>query len=109
MIDLLKPHHRWVHTITSDIGREFARHEAISQVLNTDLYFVHAYPSWEQGTNENTYWLIRQYLPKNRDFTTIAQQEINMVVERLNKRPRKRLGYKTPTRVLFKSGVALHP
>lgn len=107
MIHLLKPYHRRVHTITSDNGREFAGHEAISKALNADFYFAHAYASWERGTNENTNGLIRQYFPKNRDFITITQQEIDMVMERLNNRPRKRLEYQTPAQVFFKSGVAL--
>jgi len=107
MTDLLKPYRRKVHTITSDNGREFAGHEAISKQLKADFYFAHPYASWERGTNENTNGLIRQYFPKERDFTTITQQEIDMAMERLNNRPRKRLGYQTPNQVFFKSGVAL--
>ena len=108
MTNLLSPHRRRVRTITSDNGREFAGHEAISKKLKADFYFAHTYASWERGTNENTNGLIRQYFPKNRDFTTITQQEIDTAMERLNNRPRKRLGYQTPHQVFFKSsGVAL--
>jgi IS30 family transposase len=107
MTQLLKPHRRRVHTITSDNGREFAGHEQIAKQLQADFYFAHPYASWERGTNENTNGLIRQYFPKNRDFTTITQQEIYIAMERLNNRPRKRLGYQTPNQVFFKSGVAL--
>jgi len=107
MIELLKPHQKKVHTITSDNGREFAGHEEIANKLKADFYFAHPYSSWERGTNENTNGLIRQYFPKNRDFTTITQQEIDTAMERLNSRPRKRLGYQTPNQVFFKSGVAL--
>jgi IS30 family transposase len=107
MIKLLKPYLRKVHTITSDNGREFAGHEEIAATLKADFYFAHPYSSWERGTNENTNGLIRQYFPKNRDFTTITQQEIDTAMERLNNRPRKRLGYQTPNQVFFKSGVAL--
>ena len=108
MIGLLKPHRKKVHTITSDNGKEFAGHEEIASKLKANFYFAHPYSSWERGTNENTNGLIRQYFPKNRDFTTITQHEINMAMERLNNRPRKRLGYQTPNQVFFKSGVALH-
>ena len=108
MIGLLKPHQKKVYTITSDNGKEFAGHEEIASKLKADFYFAHPYSSWERGTNENTNGLIRQYFPKDRDFTTITQQEINMAMERLNNRPRKRLGYQTPSQVFFKSGVALH-
>ena len=107
MVALLKPHRNRVHTITSDNGREFAGHEEIAEQLQADFYFAHPYSSWERGTNENTNGLIRQYFPKNRDFTTITQKEIDTAMERLNNRPRKRLGYLTPNQVFFKSGIAL--
>ena len=108
MVELLKPYRKKVHTITSDNGREFAGHEAISKQLKANFYFAHPYASWERGTNENTNGLIRQYFPKDLDFTTITQQEIDMAMERLDNRPRKRLGYQTPNQVFLKSGVALH-
>ena len=108
MTKLLKPYKNKVHTMTSDNGREFARHEEIATALDADFYFAHPYSSWERGTNENTNGLIRQYFPKNRDFTTITDKEISTAMERLNNRPRKRLGYQTPNQVFFKSsGVAL--
>lgn len=107
MIMLLKPYKDRVHTITSDNGKEFAAHEGIAAALKADFYFAHPYASWERGTNENTNGLIRQYFPKDRDFTTITQQEIDIAMKRLNNRPRKRLGYQTPNQVFFKSGVAL--
>ena len=102
IIRLLKPYKNKVHTITSDNGKEFAGHEEISSKLQADFYFAPPYASWERGTNENTNGLIRQYFPKNRDFTTITQQEINEVMKRLNNRPRKRLGFLTPNQVFFK-------
>lgn len=106
-VSLLKPHRDKVHTLTSDNGKEFSEHEQIAKALDADFYFAHPYASWERGTNENTNGLIRQYFPKNRDFTTITQQEINHAMKRLNNRPRKRLGFLTPAQVFFKSGVAL--
>jgi len=90
-----------VHTITSDNGKEFAHHEAIAWALNCDFYFAHPYSSWERGTNENTNGLIRQYFPKHRDFRTINDNEIIHAMKRLNNRPRKRLGFKTPNQVFF--------
>ncbi|WP_097107415.1 IS30 family transposase [Nitrosomonas ureae] len=57
-------------------GREFAGFDEISKQLDADFYFAHPYASWERGTNDNTDGLIRQYFPKNRDFTTITQQEM---------------------------------
>ena len=107
VICLLRPYQQQVLTITSDNGREFAGHERISKQLGADFYFAHPYASWERGSNENANGLIRQYFPKNRDFTTITKKEIDMVMQRLNNRPRKRLGYQTPAQLFFNSNVAL--
>lgn len=108
MVGLLKPYRSRVHTITSDNGREFAGHEEIARQLQARFYFAHPYASWERGSNENANGLIRQYFPKHRDFTSITQQEIDTAMERLNNRPRKRLGYLTPAQVFSRaSGVAL--
>ncbi len=91
-----------VKTITSDNGREFAHHQEIAQRLKVDFYFAHPYASWERGTNENTNGLVRQYFPKKSDFSKITDRQVNKVEERLNNRPRKTLGYKTPNEVFFK-------
>ena len=90
-----------VHTITSDNGKEFGNHEKIAAGLKCDFYFAQPYSSWERGTNENTNGLIRQYFSKNRDFRTITDNEIIHAMKRLNNRPRKRLGDKTPNEVFF--------
>ena len=100
MIGLVKPHRKKVRTITSDNSKEFAGHEEIASKLKADFYFAHPYSSWERDTNENTNGLIWQYFPKILDFTTIMQQEINMAMEKLNNRPRNRLGYQTPNQIL---------
>ena len=107
MTALLTPYRNRVHTVTSDNGREFAGREEIAATLEAGFYFAHPYSSWERGTNENTNGLIRQYFLKNRGFTTITQQEIDTAMERLNNRPRKRLGYLTPNQVFFKLDIAL--
>ncbi|MCA1615177.1 MAG: IS30 family transposase [Acidobacteria bacterium] len=91
-----------VKTITSDNGREFAWHQQIAARLEAGFYFAHPYSSWERGLNENTNGLVRQYFPKKSDFSKITDRQINRVVERLNNRPRKTLGYKTPNEVFFK-------
>ncbi len=91
-----------VKTITSDNGREFAHHLQIGQNLKADFYFAHPYHSWERGVNENTNGLVRQYFPKKSEFSKINDKQIKKVEERLNNRPRKTLGYKTPNEVFFK-------
>jgi IS30 family transposase len=96
-------------TITADNGREFAGHQTISRALDIGFYFAHPYASWERGTNENTNGLIRQYLPKSRDLSTLTTQEELFIMDRLNLRPRKCLGFRTPFEVFFElQPVALH-
>jgi IS30 family transposase len=103
VIELLKSLPVRTHTITADNGKEFADHERIAHHLRTNVYFAHPYSSWERGSNENMNGLIRQYFPKKRSFVTITQQEIEFVMNRLNNRPRKCLGFKTPNEVFFKN------
>jgi len=106
LLSTLKP---WVHTLTADNGREFARHSYIANKLKAKFYFAHPYASWERGLNENTNGLIRQYFPKKHDFTSITEHQIEQVMDKLNNRPRKCLGFKTPNEVFFgiKPSVAL--
>ena len=108
IVRLLSPHVKKVHTLTADNGKEFAQHKTIAARLDADFYFAHPYASWERGTNENMNGLIRQYFPKHRDFRTVTNEEIQRAMDRLNNRPRKCLGYRTPNEVFFdKSLVAL--
>jgi IS30 family transposase len=99
---LLRPLAHKVHTITVDNGKEFCEHEALAAQLQTRIYFAHPYASWERGLNENTNGLVRQYFPKKYDFTRITNAQLQRVAERLNNRPRKTLGYRTPNEVSFK-------
>lgn len=101
ILTLLAPLANHVHTLTSDNGKEFAHHEAIAQSLDASFYFAHPYAAWERGLNENTNGLIRQYFPKGFDFTTITQDDIQAAMDKLNNRPRKCLGMKTPNQVFF--------
>ncbi len=99
---LLKSLRAWVHTITVDNGKEFCEHEKLAAALQTRIYFAHPYASWERGLNENTNGLVRQYFPKKSDFAPITNAALDQVAERLNNRPRKTLGYRTPNEVFFK-------
>jgi IS30 family transposase len=101
VIDMLRPWKARVLTITSDNGKEFAQFQRISRVLKAMMYFAHPYASWERGTNENTNGLIRQYFPKDKDLSNITWEDIEWVERRLNNRPRKCLGFKTPNEVFF--------
>lgn len=87
-----------IHTITADNGKEFAKHEEIAQKLEIKFYFCKPYHSWERGANENTNGLIRQYIPKGKDFSEVTNKQIKWIENKLNNRPRKRLGYLTPNK-----------
>ena len=84
------------HTITSDNGKEFAGHQAISQELGISFFFAKPYHSWERGANENLNGLIRQYFPKKSSFENISNERIKEVENILNNRPRKRHNFKSP-------------
>lgn len=92
------------HTLTVDNGKEFASFKDIEHALDIDIYFAQPYCSWQRGINENTNGLLRQYLPKKTDFSTLTQEELQTYVDKLNNRPRKKLGYRTPAQV-FKAGI----
>lgn len=88
------------HTITSDNGKEFADHTRVSKETGADFFFAQPYHSWERGLNEHTNGLVREYFPKSTDFRQVSDAEVQAVADRLNARPRKVLGYLTPTEVL---------
>ena len=96
LIQSIKHSKSKVLTITFDNGKEFAQHERIGQQLEADVYFAHPYSSWERGINENTNGLLRRYFPKGTDFMALSEEEIQAAVDKLNHRPRKTRGYKTP-------------
>ena len=107
VIGLLQPIADHSHTITGDNGKEFAEHERISRELNTDFFFAHPFAAWERGTNENMNGLVRQYIPKPREFDTISEHELLFITRRLNHRPRKCLDFRTPSEVFLEHSVAL--
>lgn len=98
-IELLDDWKPFIHTITSDNGKEFANHKEIAQALDIDYYFAKPYHSWERGANENLNGLVRQYFPKKTNFENINKQEVERVIKILNNRPRKRFGYKNPNEI----------
>tara|TARA_B110000238_G_C16057302_1_gene408843 strand:+ start:223 stop:1185 length:963 start_codon:yes stop_codon:yes gene_type:complete len=99
IVKLLQSEKKQLHTITFDNGKEFAYHAQIKKELGADNYFAHPYHSWERGLNENHNGLIRQYLPKGMALDKVTAEEIILIQNKLNNRPRKLLGYKTPNEV----------
>lgn len=98
-IRLLEEWMPFIHTITSDNGKEFANHKEISEELNIDFFFAKPYHSWERGANENLNGLVRQYFPKKSNFDLIEKQQVEQVEKTLNNRPRKRFGFQSPNEV----------
>ncbi|MBS3747127.1 MAG: IS30 family transposase [Wenzhouxiangellaceae bacterium] len=99
----LRPIAERVQTLTLDNGKELSRHQVVARALDVAVFFADPYASWQRGTNENTNGLIRQYLPKNRDLSTLTGAEILKIERRINNRPRKCLDYRTPHEVFNKT------
>ena len=87
-------------SMTYDNGIEMARHQKITKNTGMKIYFAHPYSSWERGTNENTNGLIRRYLPKGTNFNEVSLDRLQSIQEKLNNRPRKIIGYKTPKEMM---------
>jgi len=102
-IELLRLNRDRVLTITADRGKEFADHSKVAKALQCGYYFAHPYSSWERGLNENTNGLLRQFFPKGSRFEEITERQMKRAKGLLNRRPRKTLGYATPTEVFLES------
>jgi len=99
IISLLSGFKDWVHTLTFDNGKEFVKHEQVAQALGCKTYFAKPYHSWERGQNENANGLLRQYFPKAMGLLDVTTRQVMEAVHKLNNRPRKCLGFKTPYEV----------
>lgn len=91
-----------LHTITTDNGSEFAAHEWLTKQLSVPIYFTDSYSSWQKGAVENTNKLIRQYIPKGMDISTVSDKRIALIQAKINKRPRAKLNFSTPKEEFFK-------
>ena len=76
IIARLEPFKKHVLTLTSDNGKEFSRHEKISEKLGSGFYFCTPYNSWELGLKKNTNELVPQYFPKGRDFDKLTEKDV---------------------------------
>jgi transposase, IS30 family len=96
ILDDIKP---FLLSITSDNGKEFAKHEQISSEY-CDFYFADPYSPWQRGANENLNGLIRQFIPKGSDILSLTDEYINTIRDNINLRPRKRFNYENPIFVM---------
>ena len=99
MLSLFSPVKHVVSTITFDNGKEFAYHEEVAKKIECETYFAKPYHSWERGQNENANGLLRQYFPKSMELIDVTTKQVLDAVHKLNNRPRKCLGFKTPYEV----------
>jgi transposase, IS30 family len=89
-------------SLTWDQGIEMARHHEFSAATTMPVYFCEPRSPWQRGTNENTNGLLRQYFPKSTDLSVYTPDDLQRVADELNERPRKSLGWRSPS-VVFAS------
>ncbi len=103
---LLFPWRKFIFTITTDNGGEFAAHELLTKLLHRKslpdikVYFADPYASWQKGAIENINGLIRQYIPKGANFDDFSDEDILNIQRKLNRRPREKLGFLSPIQAL---------
>lgn len=96
-----------VKSISLDNGSEFSEFRELEKTLNTLVFFAEPHKPWQRGTNENTNDIIRFFFPKGFDFRTVTDEDIRIIENLINDRPRKCLNWKTPREVFLAYSVAL--
>ena len=91
----------FVHSITPDHGVEFLHLSEVAAELAITVYWPKPYSPQQRGTNENTNGLIRDYFPRNQFIKIHTDDEVHQCQVDLNLRPRKVLGFQSPSEVLF--------
>jgi len=105
MVSILN-NHEYGHTLTLDNGVEFHGHQEIAKKADIDVFFADPYASYQRGSNENGNGILRRFLPKKSDFSKVTAQQLRRIIEKINNRPMKVLGWKTPYEVHYGISVA---
>lgn len=103
LIQIISKEPHLFKTITFDNGSEFHRYQKLEEKTGIICYFANPHHPWERGSNENFNGLLRQYFPKGRSLSHIGHVKVLAISDKLNTRPRKRLGFKTPKEVIYES------
>ena len=101
VVEMLFPYKKYVHTILTDNGGEFADFKYIERFLKTQVYFADPYSSWQKGAVEYANKLYRQYIPKNADFDNFDDDYIEHIQDKINRRPRHKLNFYSPLEVFI--------
>lgn len=89
-------------TVTMDNGKENYNHQKLTRWVGVQTYFCDPYCAWQKGANENHNGVLRRYIPKKADLRNLTQEELDVIIEEINQRPRKCLGYETPEEAFTK-------
>lgn len=100
-INLLLPYKKYVKSITTDNGLEFAEHKKIAEKLDTIVYFTHPYCAWQKGQIENMNKLLRQYIPKKQIINLTNTFYMKEIQAKINRRPRKYLNFEKPIDIFY--------
>ena len=101
VIEELLPFKKYVLSITTDNGTEFADHKTITKKLEATVYFAHPYSSWEKGQIEYSNKLLRQYIPKKTIIDQVTTLNLKSIQMKINRRPRKNLGFEKPFELFY--------
>lgn len=102
-IKALSPFEVRVKTLTYNNGKEFCGDGLIDEALTSMVYFARLFASWERGSKENSNSLLRQFVTQKCPMKNINNEEIKIIENRFNNRPRKRLEFRTPAKVFHQS------